>query len=55
MAANSVWQLGRDAHRAKELGYRSLRLNSNCSMALTITAWTEMILGNSSKAILIGT
>jgi len=51
MAAYSVWQLGREAQRAKELGYRSLRLNSNSSMALTITAWTEMISGNSGKAI----
>jgi len=39
----------REAQRAKELGYRSLRLNSNSSMALTITAWTEMISGNSGK------
>src|SRR5262245_35215522 len=51
MAAYSIWQLGRDAQRAKDLGYRSLRLNSNSSMALTITAWTEMISGNFSKAI----
>jgi TolB-like protein/DNA-binding winged helix-turn-helix (wHTH) protein/Flp pilus assembly protein TadD len=51
MAAYSVWQLGRDAQRANELAHRSLRLNSNSAIALTITAWTEMILGNPGKAI----
>jgi tetratricopeptide (TPR) repeat protein len=51
MAAYSVWQLGRDAQRANELGHRSLRLNSNSTMALAITAWTEMMLGNHGKAI----
>jgi TolB-like protein/DNA-binding winged helix-turn-helix (wHTH) protein/Flp pilus assembly protein TadD len=51
MAAYSVWQLGRDVQRANELAYRSLRLNSNSAIALTITAWTEMIRGNPGKAI----
>jgi TolB-like protein/DNA-binding winged helix-turn-helix (wHTH) protein/Flp pilus assembly protein TadD len=51
MAAYSVWQLGRDVQRANELAYRSLRLNSNSTMALAITAWTEMIRGNPGKAI----
>ncbi len=51
MAAYSVWQLGRDVQRANELAYRSLRLNSNSAIALTITAWTEMIKGNPGKAI----
>jgi TolB-like protein len=51
MAAYSVWQLGRDVQRAHELAYRSLRQNSNSAIALTIAAWTEMIMGNEGKAI----
>jgi TolB-like protein len=51
MAAYSVWQLGRDVRRANELAHRSLRLNPNSAIALTITAWTEMIIGNPGKAI----
>jgi tetratricopeptide (TPR) repeat protein len=51
MAAFGVWQLGRNAQRANELGQRSLRLNSNSTMALAVTAWTEMFLGNPGKAI----
>jgi len=51
MSAFSVWQLGRDLHRARELAHRSLRLNSNSAIALTITAWIEMIAGNEDHAI----
>ena len=51
MAAYSVWHLARDVQRAHELVYRSLRLNSNSAIALTIAAWTEMIMGNEDKAI----
>jgi tetratricopeptide (TPR) repeat protein len=43
--------LGRDLQRANDLAYRSLRLNSNSAIALTIAAWTEMIMGNPGKAI----
>ena len=51
MGAYSFWQLGRDVTRARELAHRSLRLNSNSAIALTITAWIEMVAGNASKAI----
>jgi tetratricopeptide (TPR) repeat protein len=51
MAAYSVWQLGRDVRRANELARRSLRLNPNSAIAMTIAAWTEMIMGNPGKAI----
>jgi TolB-like protein/DNA-binding winged helix-turn-helix (wHTH) protein len=51
MAAFGIWQLGRDVRRANELAYRSLQLNPNSAIALTVTAWTEMIMGNPRRAI----
>jgi tetratricopeptide (TPR) repeat protein len=39
MAAFAVWRLTFDARRARELAYRSLRLNPNSAIALAITAW----------------
>ena len=51
MGAYTFWQLGRDIPRARELAHRSLRLNSNSAIALTITAWIEMVAGNEGKAI----
>jgi TolB-like protein len=51
MSAFSIWQLGRDLHRALELAHRSLRLNSNSAIGLTITAWLEVLAGNQGKAI----
>jgi TolB-like protein/Tfp pilus assembly protein PilF len=51
MAAFAIWQLGRDVRRANELAYRSLQLNPNSAIALTVTAWTEMIMGNPGRAI----
>src|SRR5262249_39315679 len=51
MSAFSSWQLGHDLHHALELAHRSLRRNSNSAIALTITAWLEMIAGNEGQAI----
>jgi Flp pilus assembly protein TadD len=51
MAAFGVWQLGRDVRRANELANRSLELNPNSAIAVTVLAWTEMIMGNPGKAI----
>jgi TolB-like protein/Tfp pilus assembly protein PilF len=51
MAAYAVWRLANDAMRARELAYRSLRLNPNSAIALAITAWMEAQLGNPAKAI----
>lgn len=51
MAARAVWHLSEDGHRARELGYRSLRLNPNSAVALAITAWAEVRLGNAEKCI----
>jgi len=55
MAAFGVWCLAQDGFRARDLAYRSLRLNPNSPMALTIAGWVESILANHGKAIeLIG-
>jgi TolB-like protein len=51
MAARVMWHLAQDAHRARELGYQSLQLNPNSAIALAITAWAEVHLGNSRKSI----
>jgi TolB-like protein len=51
MAAYTVWRLAQDARRARDLAYRSLRLNPNSAIALAITAWTENQMGNPGKAI----
>jgi TolB-like protein len=51
MAAYAIWRLAQDAQRARELAYRSLRLNPNSAIALAITAWTETQMGNADKAI----
>jgi tetratricopeptide (TPR) repeat protein len=51
MAAFAIWQLARDVRRANELARRSLQLNPNSAIALTVTAWTEMIMGNPGRAI----
>jgi TolB-like protein/Tfp pilus assembly protein PilF len=51
MAAYAVWRLALDAPRARELAYRSLRLNPNSAIALAITAWMESQMGNPAKAI----
>jgi TolB-like protein/Tfp pilus assembly protein PilF len=55
MAAFGVWCLAQDGFRARDLAYRSLRLNPNSPMALTIAGWVESILANHDKAFeLIG-
>jgi TolB-like protein len=51
MAAYAVWRLAFDARRARELAYRSLRLNPNSAIALAITAWMEAQMGEPAKAI----
>jgi TolB-like protein len=51
MAARTMWHLAQDATRARELGYRSLQLNPNSAIALGITAWAEVHLGNPRKSI----
>jgi TolB-like protein/Flp pilus assembly protein TadD len=51
MAARTIWHLSQDAERARELGYRSLQLNPNSAVALAITAWMEVRLGNPAKCI----
>jgi TolB-like protein/Flp pilus assembly protein TadD len=51
MSARAVWHLAEDAHRARELGYRSLQLNPNSAVALAITAWAEVRLGHAQKCI----
>jgi tetratricopeptide (TPR) repeat protein len=43
--------VGQDALRARDLAYRSLKLNSNSAIALAITAWTETQMGDPEKAI----
>src|SRR5262245_40715145 len=51
MAGRTVWDLAQDATRARDLGYRSLQLNPNSAIALSITAWAEVHLGNSRKSM----
>jgi TolB-like protein/Tfp pilus assembly protein PilF len=51
MAAYAVWRLAFDARRARELAYRSLRLNPNSAIALAITAWMETHMGEFARAI----
>ena len=55
MAAHAVRMLGNDGPRSRDLAYRSLRLNPNSPMALTIAGRAESCLGNHDKAVeLIG-
>jgi TolB-like protein/Tfp pilus assembly protein PilF len=51
MAALAVWRLSFDARRARELAYRSLRLNPNSAIALAVTAWMETNVGEPAKTI----
>jgi TolB-like protein len=51
MAAYAVRSLGTDLHRAKELLNRSLQLNPNSTMALTIAAWSDALLANPARAL----
>jgi TolB-like protein/Flp pilus assembly protein TadD len=51
MAAYTFRQLGKDPQRAWDLAYRSLHLNPNSAIALTIAAWTETALSQPDKAL----
>jgi len=51
MAAFAVFRLQMDARRARELAYRSLQLNPNSAIALSIAGRTETSLGNTDKAV----
>ena len=49
--ANSTWHLAMDGQKAKEIAYRSLRVNPNSAIALTITGWLENSLNEPDKAL----
>jgi TolB-like protein len=51
MAAYAVRELGMDPQRARELIARSLHLNPNSYLALTIAAWNEIVFDNATKAL----
>lgn len=51
MAAFAVLRLQMDARRARELAYRSLQLNPNSAVALSVTGRIEASLGNTDKAL----
>ena len=51
MAAYAARQLSMDAQLAKELAYRSLRLNPNSAIALAMTGWIEVSLADPVKAL----
>jgi len=51
MAAFAVVRLQMDAHRARELAHRSLQLNPNSAIALSIAGRIEASLGNTGKAL----
>ena len=50
MAAYAIRELGMDPQRAKDIAYRSIHLNPNSAIALTITAWIEAPLPNPRMA-----
>jgi tetratricopeptide (TPR) repeat protein len=51
MAAYVIRELGMDPHRAKDIAYRSLHLNPNSAVALSIAAWIEAPLPNPEAAL----
>jgi TolB-like protein len=51
MSAYAIRELAADSHRSKELINRSLHLNPNSAIALTIAAWNEIVLENPGKAL----
>jgi len=51
MAAYAIRELGMDPLRAKEIAYRSIHLNPNSAIALTIAAWIEAPLPNPKTAL----
>lgn len=50
MSAYPIWWFSGDAPRARELFNRSLALNSNSPIALTMSAWIEMPTGETGLA-----
>ena len=50
MAAYAVWRLGGDPKSAKELAHRSLLINPNSTIALTMCGWMEAMTANPDKA-----
>ena len=50
-AGNAMWHLSMQADEPKELLYRALQINPNSSIALTITGWIELALGNPETAV----
>src|SRR5262245_6220770 len=51
MAAYAIRELGMDPHRAIDIAYRSLHLNPNSAIALTIAAWIEAPMPNPERAL----
>jgi TolB-like protein/Tfp pilus assembly protein PilF len=51
MAAFAELRLRMDARRARDLAYRSLELNPNSAVALSVTSRIEASLGNTDKAL----
>jgi len=50
-SGNAMWHLSMQADRPKDLLYRALQINPNSSIALTITGWIELALGNPDTAV----
>jgi TolB-like protein/tetratricopeptide (TPR) repeat protein len=51
MAAVATLRLQMNAHRARELAYRSLELNPNSAVALSVAGRIEVSLGNAGKGL----
>ena len=51
MAAHATLRLAKDRERAKELAYRSLELNPNSAVAVSVAGLTEAMSGNSDIAL----
>jgi tetratricopeptide (TPR) repeat protein len=51
MAAYAIRELGMDPSRARDIAYRSIHLNPNSAIALTIAAWIEAPLPNPKTAL----
>jgi TolB-like protein/Flp pilus assembly protein TadD len=51
MVAFALWVLGGNPHQATEIADRSLQLNPNSAIALTIAGFAEVLSGRSEKAL----
>jgi TolB-like protein len=51
MAAYAARQLAMDPQRARDLAYRSLALNPNSAVAMSVAGWSELALANPVKAM----